>query len=267
MLALPTMPTKQHYTKPPYSISVKRANNQAHCHNETGWALADQIDYFFLLACPKNRTRTYSLVDLHISVPHIASSGVPTQHIEVGENLLICTATTAITNQTLVPLDFAETLTKSAEDSPEFHSQSSCFFSRKARSRVPETGSRTSSKLLKISTVRPRCTPITHPNTLGGCPPAAADEAPSPEHAAWAFTRVWWSETFTMTRGWSLKVRPLLEDAAAAAPACGWVATAGSDGADIVGVASLAPAAWVAAAATTTAVGRREREGRVLGCA
>ena len=104
---------------------------------------------------------------------------------------------------------------------------------------MPETGSSTSSKLLKISTVRPRCTPITHPNTLGGCPAAAPDEEePSPEQAAWALTRVWWSETFTMTRGWSLKVRPLLEEAAAdaAAGAGAWpAAAAGSEGADMVG--------------------------------
>jgi len=91
---------------------------------------------------------------------------------------------------------------------------------------------------LKISTVRPRCTPITHPNTLGGCPDPAADEEEelSPEQAAWALTRVWWSETFTMTSGWSLKVNPPLEEAAAVVVGAGAAtAAAASEGADIVG--------------------------------
>jgi hypothetical protein len=92
---------------------------------------------------------------------------------------------------------------------------------------------------LKISTVRPRCTPITHPNTLGGCPAPGPDEGEelSAEQAAWALTRVWWSETFTMTSGWSLKVNPPLEEAAAVVGAGAGAAdaAAASDGADIVG--------------------------------
>lgn len=38
-----------------------------------------------------------------------------------------------------------------------------------------------------------------------------------------------------MTSGWSLKVRPLLEDAAVDAVEVGWTDAAGSEGVDIAG--------------------------------
>uniref|UniRef100_A0A0A8Z0G2 Si605023c06a n=1 Tax=Arundo donax TaxID=35708 RepID=A0A0A8Z0G2_ARUDO len=98
------------------------------------------------------------------------------------------------------------------------------FFSKKERSRVPETGSSTSSKLLKISTICLRCTPITHPNILCGCAAVAPDEE---ELAAdWSLTRVWCSKMFPTTKGWSLMVRPLLEEKLDAADGSAWEVSA-----------------------------------------
>jgi hypothetical protein len=44
---------------------------------------------------------THGFVDLHVSVLHIASSGVPAQHIKVREHLFIYTATIVSTHQTI----------------------------------------------------------------------------------------------------------------------------------------------------------------------